>query len=58
MFESWGMPENPEPITDTFDALYGVVKGVVGVFDADTLPVYCYNNITESYWAINRNFVL
>mgnify|MGYP000848373168 CR=1 FL=1 len=58
LFDGWGMPANPEPVEDTFSALYGFVSGVVGVFDEDTLPTYCYDNITEAYWAINRNFIL
>lgn len=58
VFDDWSLPANIEVIQDTFDALYGLVQGVVEVFDDDTLPVYCYNNITEAYWAINRNFIL
>ena len=56
--DTWDMPDNPELIDDTFDGLYGFVSGVIGVFDDDTLPTYCYDNVTEAYWAINRNFVL
>jgi len=58
LFDDWGLPASIEPVEDTFSMLYGVVSGVVGVFDEDTLPVYCYDNITEAYWAINRNFIL
>jgi hypothetical protein len=59
LFDSdWGMPVVKEPVEDTFNSLFGFVTGVVGVFDDETLPVYCYDNITEAYWAINRNFIL
>ena len=58
LFDSFGVPAITAPVTVTFDALYGFVRGVVEVFEEDTLPVYCYNNITEAYWAINRNFIL
>ena len=52
------MPIVKEPVQDTLDTMFGFASGVVGVFDEDTLPTYCYDNITEAYWAINRNFIL